>query len=322
MKNKFTLIGLAILFSLNAMAQKDVYLTIRHMLGTSPLAFNQAASNDLGNNFSITRIDYYLSQFTIIHDGGMETTVPSGRYILAKGNANVVINLGNFNVTNVEGIKFHIGVEAPTNNADPAQWIAPHPLAPQSPSMHWGWASGYRFVALEGKAGANLSTTYEMHGLGNANYFVQTVTTPGFVNGNNIYINLDANYVEAVRGIDLSTGPIAHGVDGADLDVLKNFRDHVFTGGPGFAASVSDQLQANDLLLYPNPSNGQIQVLIPSLSTQQLNVRVLDVQGRMVQEFQVNNNNAFQFFLDVKGVYTLQIQSESQGTIYRKLLIE
>jgi hypothetical protein len=49
---------------------------------------------------------------------------------------------------------------------------------------------------------------------------------------------------------------------------------------------------------------------------------VLDVQGRMVQEFQVNNNNAFQFFLDVKGVYTLQIQSESQGTIYRKLLIE
>jgi hypothetical protein len=322
MKIKLTILSMALLFTLNAMAQKNVYLSIRHLLGTSSFAYNQAASNDQGNNFSITRVEYYLSQFTILHDGGMETSVPSGTYILAKGNANVIVNLGNFNVTNVEGIKFHIGVEAPTNNADPAQWTAPHPLAPQSPSMHWGWASGYRFVALEGKAGANLSTTFEMHGLGNANYFVQTVTTPGFVDGNNIYINLDANYVEAVRGINLAAGPIAHGVDGADLDVLKNFRDHVFTGGPGFAAGISTQLNANDLLLYPNPSNGQIQVLIPSFNAQKLNVRLLDVQGRMVQEFQVNNNNAFQLSVDVKGVYTLQIQSDSQGTLYRKLVIE
>ncbi|MBK7304311.1 MAG: hypothetical protein IPI90_13940 [Saprospiraceae bacterium] len=37
-------------------------------------------------------------------------------------------------------------------------WILPlisvdSPLAFQDPSMHWGWTSGYRFIALEGMIG-------------------------------------------------------------------------------------------------------------------------------------------------------------------------
>lgn len=322
MKNKFTLFSLAILFSMNAMAQKDVYLTIRHMLGTNTFAFNQPASNDLGDNFSITRVDYYLSKFTIIHDGGTQTVVPAGTYILAKGSANVAVKLGNFNVTNVEGIKFYVGVDAPTNNDDPAQWTAPHPLAPQSPSMHWGWASGYRFVALEGKAGASLNTTFQMHALGNANYFTQTVMAAGVANGNDIYINLDADYVQAVQGINVAAGPIDHGVDATDLDVLHNFRDDVFSPGPGFASGLQNDITEENILLYPNPGTGNIQLLIPGINHQNTLVSIYDMKGQKVNDYTLNQSNALNFSLDTKGVYLLQIMVDGNQTINKKLVIE
>ncbi len=291
------------------------------MLGTNTFAFNQAASNDLGNNFSITRVDYYLSKFTIIHDGGMQTAVPAGTYILAKGNANVTVNLGNFNVTNVEGIKFYVGVDAPTNNDDPAQWSAPHPLAPQSPSMHWGWSSGYRFIALEGKAGASLSTTFQMHGLGNANYFTQTVMAAGVNSGNDVYVNLDADYTQAVQGIDVAAGPIDHGVDATDLDVLHNFRDDVFSPGPGFTSGIANNLQTENILLYPNPANGNVQLLIPGNTAKNIQVNIFNMNGQKVNEFFLSNNNALSFTLETKGVYLLQIQLDG-SILNKKLVIE
>ena len=41
--------------------------------------------------------------------------------------------------------------------------------------MHWGWTSGYRFVCAEGTAGASFNQTFELHGLGNTNYALQTI---------------------------------------------------------------------------------------------------------------------------------------------------
>jgi hypothetical protein len=133
-------------------AQKNVTLIINHKLGANNFAFNTTAQNDLMQNFQITRVDYYISGIKIIHDGGQITPVQD--YILVKGSYSVSEPLGSMNVTNVEGIKFSIGVDSPANNEDPALKLGP--LAFQTPSMHWGWGAGYRFVALEGKVGNTL----------------------------------------------------------------------------------------------------------------------------------------------------------------------
>ena len=145
-------------------AQTPVELQIRHKLGSSDFAFSSATTNNLGNNFNVTRLEYYLSKISIKHDGGTVTNIPN-HYILANGSTNVADALGSYPITSVEAITFYIGVDSPANNADPSLHPAGHPLEPKTPSMHWGWSTGYRFVAMEGMAGSSLGQAYEVHAL-------------------------------------------------------------------------------------------------------------------------------------------------------------
>jgi hypothetical protein len=321
MKKVFFIL-VAIATTLNAIAQKNVILTIKHKLGANPFSFSQASQNNLMHDFKITRVDYYMSGFTIIHDGGMLMTVPAGKYILAKGNSNVQVSLGTLNVTNVEGIKFHIGVEAPTNNADPSQWLPPHPLASQSPSMHWGWASGYRFIALEGNAGPTFNTNFEMHGLGNANYFEQTVTVAGVNSGNDVTINLDADYNEALKGININAGPIDHGVNATDLTVLQNFRDFVFSAGTGFPVSVSSTIQDLGINIYPNPSTGNVYLNLNNANAKVSSISINDITGNTIQEIELGGKTSTNFQIATKGFYIVRIYNQKNIIANQKLIIE
>lgn len=67
MKKQFSLImAFTLLFSISK-AQKDIYFTITHKLGTADFVFNQNAQNNLMQDFKISRIDYYISGIKIIH---------------------------------------------------------------------------------------------------------------------------------------------------------------------------------------------------------------------------------------------------------------
>lgn len=321
MKNKI-LILVAVLFSLSATAQKDVSLTIKHMLGSSPFAFNQATTNNLNNNLEFTRVDYYISKITIIHDGGMQTPVPN-KYVYVRGTTNHLEALGQHNVTNVEGIKFHIGVDAPNNTSDPAQWTGNHPLAPKSPAMHWGWASGFRFVAIEGNGGASLNQLFQYHGLFDANYFEQTVMVTGVNNGNNVTINLDADYTQALKDIDVSSGGINHGDNTNDLTVLENFRDHVFSAGIGFPTAVSSLEKSINLSLYPNPSTGDVQISFDNTANLPITgAQIYDMAGRMIQEVSLVNKNQANVNFDAKGIYLVRLNTFGVNVATKKVVIQ
>ena len=49
------------------------------------------------------------------------------------------------------GLEFQLGLPVAVNHADPAQWAAGHPLNPIVNGLHWGWAGGYVFAAIEGR---------------------------------------------------------------------------------------------------------------------------------------------------------------------------
>lgn len=321
MKNKI-LILLAVLFSFSANAQKDVTLTIKHMLGTSPFAFNQAATNSLNNNLEFTRVDYYISKITIIHDGGMQTAVGS-THLFVQGTNNHVANLGNYNVTNVEGIKFHIGVSPEVNTSDPSQFTGNHPLAPKSPAMHWGWTSGYRFAAIEGNGGTALNNTFQFHGLFDANYFEQTVMVAGVNSGNDVIINLDADYEEALRAIDVSAGVINHGDNTNDLTVLENFRDYVFSAGTGFPLSLSNLEKEIDLKIYPNPSTSAVRISFDhAMGTVITGAEVYDISGRMLQSLSLVNQQEAELNFEAKGVYLVKLSSYGRPLATKRVVIQ
>ena len=318
MKKLLTTIAL-LLIAVATFAQKQVTLTVQNKLGSNLFGFNQTSTNDLNQDFQITRLEYYMSGFTIVHDGGMETSVPITKYILVNASTNVVEDLGTYNITNLEGIKFHIGVNEPTNTSDPSVYNPPHPLAAQWPSMHWGWASGYRFVALEGKAGANFTTNFQMHGLGNANYFETKVSTSGYTNGNKLFINLDADYTKALKTINVNTGPIDHGTNLTDLKVLQNFRDHVFTAGAGFAAGV-EQIVEEVFEIYPNPSNGTFNVVLKNEQANFVSAKVYDAMGKLINNHSLIDKTNTVLTLTAAGVYWVEMIDKS-GLVYTKKLV-
>ncbi len=168
------------LISLIASAQQNVKFNINHKLANSSFAFNQTTSNDLGDNFNFDRFEYYLSEIKLIHDGGQISSV-ANTWVLVDASQTTSIDLGSFPITSLEGIRFSVGVETPANHNDPSLYSGNHPLSPKSPSMHWGWAAGYRFAAIEGKTGTSMNQIWQIHALGDANYRTQTVTTSGYL---------------------------------------------------------------------------------------------------------------------------------------------
>lgn len=318
MKNILLILGI-LCTALTVNAQKNVTLKINHKLGSSNFAFNQTAQNDLGQPFQITRIDYYISKITLIHDGGMTTAIPD-RYILAKGSNAVSELLGNFNITNIEGIRFSIGVDSPANNADPSLQPTLSPLYFQSPSMHWGWSAGYRFVALEGKTGTGFTTVFELHGLWNANYFEQTVNVTGVNTGNDITIYLNADYTQALKGVNVSTGPLEHGHNGADLTVLENFRDHVFTAGSPTA--LHDITVDKGVAVYPNPSKGQFRISYTQAGIKAGSYQLVDLNGRVIESNIVAHPDQISLSGKYTGTYFLVLFQEAQPVWGRKVVLE
>lgn len=305
----FLVFAFALMFTfVISKAQQNVYLNIHHKLGNVNFALNSVAQNDLSHSYKVTRASYYISSIKIIHDGGTETTV-ADKYILVKDGTNLHELLGNFAVTNVEGIKFSIGVEAPTNNADPNLWAASHPLSPKSPSMHWGWSAGYLFVALEGLAGSNLNTIFQMHGLNNANYFSQTQMAAGVVSGNEIEINLDADINQALKGIDVSAGPIDHGQNQTDLDVLRNFRDHVFSP-TAINTGISFE-EITGINIYPNPITTLLFIDNAKAAKPADRIVLVDALGKtvMTQKLDITSSNALE--IETAGIYPLMLMNES-----------
>ena len=74
-----------------------------------------------------------------------------------------------------------------------------------------------------------------------------------------------------------------------------------------------------DLKIYPNPTNGMVNIDFMKDSDRSI-VKVYDMTGKLVQEFKVENQQQFQFYLKGEsGIYTLEINSNN-GVAQRKRL--
>lgn len=308
-----------LLSSTSLFAQKSVVLTIQHKLGTQPFSFAQSATNNLGQQAKFSRVEYYLSRFSLVHDGGQITPVDSSVYILANGDTPVNALLGTYAVNQIEAIRFHVGVDAPTNTSDPTVWPAGHPLALKTPSMHWGWSSGYRFIALEGMAGATFTVPFEMHGLWDANYFEQTVEVLPAEGNQTSFLNLEADYTEALRDINIAAGPIDHGVNATDLTALQNFRDHVFRPASQAPAALTT-VPATNYVIAPQPALDMFRIVPGGQVSGSHAIRIFDATGKGVMQTAVNLSSPVSIANLPAGWYWVEVLRDSQ-VVHRQSLI-
>jgi hypothetical protein len=317
MKKIFTLIAIAVSFCANS--QTPVNLNIYHKLDNVGFAFNQAATNNTTNgNFKLNRLEYYMTKFTIVHDGGMTTVVPDNVVALVRANEQTAIALGNFNVTNIEGIKFHIGVHTPINHDDPGLQPSGSPLAYQMPSMQWGWTSGYRFVALEGLSGSAMNQTLELHGLGDINYLETTVSVLGSLNNGAFEININADYTRALENINLSSGLVVHGEAQQAATMLQNFNDYVFSSSNSLAGV--DEMINTDISIYPIPSNGKITIETP-VSFKGNSMKIYNQNGQLINTYSLHTGkNKTEIEIDISGVLILEFHDDKQKLFSKTIL--
>jgi hypothetical protein len=312
-----------LMLSVSIFAQNTLKLNINHKLGTSAFAMNTAAQNNLSNDFKVTRLHYYISEISITHDGGTETMIPSV-WVLVNASGATQIDLGSQTITSVEAVNFHIGVDGSHNHLDPASYSSTHALAPKNPSMHWGWTSGYRFLAFEGKGGNSFNQTFELHGLGDANYFKTVIpfTTAATAVNSEITLDIDADYTRILEGISVNSGVIVHGETGAEKTAVENMRDYVFTPSATLSSTV-DISEINAFSVFPNPSNGATKLTISTSTDLTYQVAVTDILGRQIAFFNaVRSNSTLELNLNNAGLYFVSLIKEGQPVLTEKLIVQ
>ena len=298
--------------------QKDVYFQLNQFIGETPFTIGEIGTNDLGTKFNISRLDYYISSIKLHHDGG-STTLVSNKYIFVSKGRAVNELLGSFNITVLDSITFSVGVEAIDNHADPTLWPSNHPLAPKSPEMHWGWAAGYRFVAIEGKSGANLQFTYEIHALGDELYKPTTIITKGTDNNGALVIAIDADYAQSFNGININKTVIQHGNKKEAISLLGNYNTAVFT--PAEATSGISDVKIGELKTYPNPLfDGHLTIELLEDQTINATIIVRDVLGRICHQISKPTLQN-EVLIDQTGFYVVELLKAGKLT-YRSSIVK
>lgn len=322
MKQIITLSAFFLLLICSSRAQNEVWLNIHHKLGNEDFAFNAGAVNNMGHHFNVTRLEYYISEISIVHDGGTTSPVEN-LWLLIDAGEQAQVNLGSYDINTVEAIHFHIGVDPAHNHLDPATYESSHPLAPQFPSMHWGWASGYRYIAVEGFGSSAYNQMYQLHGLGDGNYFTTVVPYQASAENGTIQIELDADYVRALENIPVNMGVIDHGEEREAKTAIENFRDFVFS--PTGSVSLSgDVATSYSLELYPNPTqNGHARVKINGLWNKNVILQWSDMQGRILQQLLLQpGESTHDIKLDAAGVYLVRLIQDGQPLMTRELVVQ
>lgn len=324
MKNRFLLLFLATIFCQGINAQMNVALHMHQKLGDQPFALNQVATAALGYQFKVTRMQYYVSEIKIVHDGGQVAPV-TDMHLLVSAQKDSIFELGSLDVTTIEGIEFSIGVDPAFNHLDPASYPASDPLAPKNPTMHWGWTAGYRFIALEGKTSNNGGTTFtdvfQVHTVDDANY--QTVMLPvsGVMDGDHLAINIDADYVHILHELDVTGGVISHASTGASATIAENMQAHVFS--PSVVSGVTEPGVAGSFQISPNPSSGVAVVKYDLPGFERLTLTVSDLAGRTVLTKELSGSSqSVALETDWQpGVYVARIFSGDRFLAFEKLVL-
>ncbi len=188
--------------------ETSVTLRFHHKAGNSTFALNTDYTDDFGTVYRFTRAEFYLSGIAFY--GHSDNLIGSpDRYFIIRPTTSEY-STGTTSATHIHKLKFNVGVDSVANHSDPTIWPSGHALTPQSPSMHWSWNSGYRFIVLEGIADRDADgtpeTNFQLHIgtddlLRNVELTVHKDILPGQANSLEIHID----YTKFFTGIELSS---------------------------------------------------------------------------------------------------------------------
>lgn len=251
---------LSLVLSTMCVSAGDLTLAIDHRMQGEVVQSGVVYTMDNGAWYFKPRfLKYYLAEITVIHDGGKRTSL-TDVYVLVDALSRDRYPLGSINATNVEALEFHIGVDKQRNHLDPTIYPKDHPLALKSPTMHWGWSAGYRFLAIEGSAGttkAVVSSDVQLHSVGDALYRKITMPVRAVPTQGGTELQLTAEYSKLFTSLEVAFGLIFHGLGEETILMSNNMATRVFSSP---STSVSERTVTSAIAVWPTPSTNTVSV--------------------------------------------------------------
>lgn len=208
-----------------ASTEQKLSFHLHTMVGNTAAAYGVDFQDAGGRKFNLGDFQYYISNIVLIKSNGSELPL-SGKVVLANP-ARRAYELGIVPVGNYNGFKFILGLDSVTNHGDPTLYNADHPLAIQSPGVHWTWNSGYIFMKVEGF----VDTTLAANGPADLEYFYHVgmdaqkrlidFSTSAFTvtSGLDYEIGLEFDLLEILHNVDMRTENETHTFNNLPLAV-------------------------------------------------------------------------------------------------------
>lgn len=323
MRSLFSIV-LFFTFTVITNAQVDVSIHMHQKLGDQPFGYNSVVQTAAGYYIKVTRLQYYISEVKLIHDGGQITPV-TDQYFLVTPTVDSILELGNFDITSLEGIEYSLGVDAGHNHLDPASYPSSHPLAPKNPSMHWGWTAGYRFIALEGFAGATsgaVNNNFQIHTIDDVNYKSLTLNTSGELVEGHLAIHVNADYLKMFEGINAQNGVISHAANGPSKKQMDNMQAIVYSAEETTSTTNLDPSIA--FTLSPNPTRGMVSLTYDLSKFNTSELLFSDITGKIITR-SIIPAVATGYTLQVEvpnGAYIISIISDDKVIVTRKVSVQ
>jgi hypothetical protein len=316
---KSLLVGIAGVFlAYTSIAQQQVLVHFNPLFEGGAIGLNQVVSTPGGEEYYLDHHKFYCSRLEIIHDGGQITRLDTNTVFLV----NITepwLDLGTHAVTNIEGIRFGIGVPQYLNHLDINQYPERHPLSYQTPSMFWGWTAGYMHMIIGGRFDSNNDgtpeTIFELHNMGNHNYFTKEILMPATSYPNNTQlITVNWNVDEWMNGIVPSVVEVSHAASGVNDTIMYNIVDSdVFTSPQNASLGTIDPKTI--LIMY---QSGNVVVGLPDADL--YNFALYSSDGKLIES---RSGVSHQFSLEAAptGSYILKLMNSKGEQTSRTVLM-
>lgn len=209
-------------------------LHMNHKFGSETFQLNDTYTLDDGSKVKISRAEFYLSQPHITTMEDVQVDNYSDEYVLIQaGTMHYELGDADFTQDHFHKLVFNVGVDSVANHSDPTTYDASHALSLKTPSMHWAWSSGYRFMVIEGSVDTDDDGTFEndfAYHIGMDDFLVSdTLHMHKNITSAGLMIMLNVDYKELFTGLDLTTDLSTHTMDNMPLanKVKANFSEFI-----------------------------------------------------------------------------------------------
>jgi hypothetical protein len=279
----------------------NIIVTFDHTVGNTPLKLDQTVFPIWNNkNVKITRAQFYLSELEI-HQADGSTTLLTDQYLLVSASgSNATYNLGNWPVDGAHGVTLHLGVPPSVNHLDPTTYPPDHALATQNPTMHWGWASGYRFLAIEGKVDddgdGEPETPFAFHNLGDALYRSLELSGTKEAENGVLQLHFVVDYVALFKNMSMTGNLEQHGSEAINAAMMDNAATPAFISM--FGATATNEVLANsaNISAAPNPFSTETMIHYALPAVNPMSLQVTNALGQVVYSLEgLPTNGAIRF---------------------------